>query len=48
MSRRNMSERMCIGLMLCETVPCVGGGSCVLPTQGTAVPQNESINDFQN
>ena len=24
MSRRNMSERMCIGLMLCETVPCAG------------------------
>lgn len=47
MSRRNMSERMCTGLMLCEAVACVGGGSCVLP-QGTAEPRNESINKFRN
>jgi hypothetical protein len=47
MSRRNMSERMCTGLMLCEAVACVGGGSCVLP-QGAAEPRNESINKFRN
>ncbi len=44
MSRRNMSERMCTGLMLCEAVACVG--RCVLPLR-TPAPPNE-LNKFIN
>ncbi len=48
MSRRNMSERMCIGLMLCEAAPCDlrFNDRCVLPQK--VVPRNKSINDFRN
>jgi hypothetical protein len=44
MSRRNMSERMCTGLMLCEAVACLG--ACVLPLR-TPAPPNE-LNKFIN
>lgn len=47
MSRRNMSERMCTGLMLCEAAPCDPrfNDRCVLP-KGTGVPQNKSFAEF--
>jgi hypothetical protein len=47
MSRRNMSERMCTGLMLCEAAPCDTrfSSTCVLP-RGAAVPRNKSFAEF--
>jgi hypothetical protein len=47
MSRRNMSERMCTSLMLCEAAPCDTRFSdrCVLP-RGAAVPRNKSFAEF--
>lgn len=46
MSKRNMSERMCIGLMLCEAAPCDLNvpHKCAPPPKGKAL--NRSLAEF--